>query len=645
METASGNALDKLRGFADPVLPEDEAVRLADLARRIRGDIVTMTTLAGSGHPGGSLSSADILTLLWTYANVKPDHVDDPGRDRIVVSHGHIAAAVYAVLGRLGYFRPEEAICGFRMSGSSFEGHVDPKVPGVEWASGNLGQGLSAACGFALSSKLTGVDYRVYCVMGDGEQQKGQVSEARRFASKYSLSNLTVIIDCNELQAMGPRDIIMPQDLTAEWKAAGWEVIETDGHSFPDIYAAVSRAVHDTERPTAILAKTTMGRGISFIEDDFEYHGKVLTQEECLAAIVELGCVREHLSLTRTCWTGSDSEREHVENRIKRGAARTYTAPTDCRTAFGNALADISVVNEDVPIAVFDCDLTASVKTDSFAALRPDGFVQCGIQEHSAATIAGAVSRSGVLSFFVDFGVFGLDETYNQHRMNDINDTSLKLICTHCGLDVGEDGKTHQCMDYIGLAANLYGSRLVIPADANQTDRAIRHVASEPGSFIVAVGRSRVPIITDESGAPLYGGKYEYHHGRADWVRRGDDGVIIAVGNMVHRAVAVSELLRSGGLRVGVLNLSCPLALDEEAVTAGASTGFVATYEDHNVRTGMGSLVGSYLMERGLNCRFVRFGAVRYGTSGTPEENYRLQHLDTKSVAESIRDRLRAVGN
>lgn len=624
-------------GFDEPSLSSGDVERLCQTARLVRGDILAMTTLAGTGHLGGSLSSADIFLVLWSYANVGSATVDDPGRDRIVVSHGHTAPAVYAVLGRLGYFEPEQAICGFRVPGGPFEGHADPKVPGVEWACGNLGQGLSAACGMALSARLTGHDYRTFCVMGDGEQQKGQIAEARRFAVMHSLTNLIAIIDCNGLQATGSVPETMRQDLHGEWTSAGWRVIDADGHDYADLYEACSLACRSNDAPTVILARTTMGKGVEWIEDQYEYHGKTLTRDECASALAGLGLPSHSLELarSRSC-TCPVQKREPIENRVCVGVPQTYTGRMDCRSAFGSALVDIAVGNPDVPVAVFDCDLSISVKTDGLAAVRPEGLFQCGIQEHSAASIAGAASKSGVLSFYAEFGVFGLDETYNQHRLNDINDTSLKLICTHCGLDVGEDGKTHQCIDYISLAANLYGFKLIIPADANQADRATRYIASTPGRFILAMGRSKMPIIADDDGTPLFGGDCRFEYGRSDLVRLGSDGTIVTLGNMVSRALIVRERLLEAGVDLGILNASCPLDIEPAALDMAAGTGLVVTYEDHNARTGLGSVVAQYLAGSGRACRFLRFGVTRYGVSGSPEENYRMQGLDPDSVAQAI---------
>jgi transketolase len=181
-----------LHGFGPETLPDEAAERFAEIARVARGDILKMTTMAGSGHPGGSMSSIDTYVVLYSCANVDPSRPRMKERDRIVISHGHTSPGVYMALGRTGFFDIDEAICTFRTTGSRYEGHVERCVPGVEWSTGNLGQGLSAGCGFALAGRLNRLDYQVFVVMGDGEQQKGQISEARRFGRSSRLTGTTI---------------------------------------------------------------------------------------------------------------------------------------------------------------------------------------------------------------------------------------------------------------------------------------------------------------------------------------------------------------------------------------------------------------------------------------------------------------------
>ncbi|MFQ5835432.1 MAG: transketolase [bacterium] len=633
-------------GFDSEKMSEEKIAKLKELARLARGDILKMTTLAKSGHPGGSMSSIDVYLVLYSCANVNPADPYWAERDRIVISHGHTSPGVYAALARVGFFEVDSAITKFRKAGTIFEGHVERKIPGVEWSSGNLGQGLSAGCGFALASKLLRRNYQVFVVMSDGEQAKGQVGEARRFAKKYSLNNLTVVIDYNELQLSGPLNEIMPQNIKENYLADGWEILEVDGHNYQQIYQAIRTSVKNSQSPVAIMAKTTMGKSVSFMENRFEFHGMPLTSDECAAALSELGLendMEKYLDL-RNKIPEKKLEKKRPPEKIKIdiGQPRSYTKDeiTDNRSAFGQALRDLGELNSNQPdrspIAVLDCDLVGSVKTQKFAQTYPDHFFQAGIQEHNTATVAGALSTQGVVTFFADFGVFGVDETYNQHRLNDLNQTNLKLVCTHNGIDVGQDGKTHQCIDYVGIINNLYGYKIIIPADPNQTDRVIRYIASQPGNFFVGVGRSKFPVILREDGRPFFAGDYQFRYGKAEVIREGNQAAIITTGSMVHRAVQAWETLRKRGCRVRIVNVSCLSDLDENTLTEAVGTGIVVTYEDHNVNTGLGSLVANFLAENSLAPRFRKLGITTYGGSGLPEDLFRIQGLDIESLVETV---------
>lgn len=640
------------RRFRAEKLDEASIQRLSEMAKLARGDILKMTTLAGSGHPGGSMSSIDLYLVLYSYANIDPRNPDNPQRDRIVISHGHTSPGVYAALGRTGFFPIEAAIANFRKAGSPFEGHVEKGIPGLEWDTGNLGQGLSAGCGFALAAKVLRREFHVFVAMGCGEQQKGQITEARRFAIKYGLHNLTVIIDYNQRQISGITGEIMPQNISKNFESDGWRVLEVDGHQFQEIYRALREAIL-SKVPTAILAHTVMGKGISFMEGKEEYHGRALTREEYQKAIQELGLeddledYRQKREKDALPYKG----RKYPSNfpRIQTGTPRDYgrDQKMDNRSAFGNALVDLAKANlqpdGSLPIVVFDCDLAPSTKTNAFAKQFPDYFFQGGIQEHHTATLSGAISTLGLLSFFADFGVFGIDETYNQHRLNDINATNLKLICTHNGLDVGEDGKTHQCIDYIGLMRNLFGYKIIVPADPNQTDRVIRYVAKTEGNFLVAMGRSPIPVILKEDGTPLFATPYEFQYGKADLIRNGKDATVITTGGMVYRAVEAWRRLKERGVEVQVLNLSCLSDLDIDALLKAVQTGRVITYEDHHVQTGLGCLIASVIAEHGLSTRLRKLGITHYGSSGKPEDLYRMQGLDVDSLVKAVMDEVMGI--
>ena len=640
------------KGFGRDVLSNEEISFLKIFTQKCRGDILKMTTAASSGHPGGSMSSIDIYSILYGFGFVYNDNPFKEGRDIILVSHGHTSPGVYSALGNYGFFNIDDAITWFRYAGSPFEGHVEKSVTGVEWDTGNLGQGLSAACGFALASKLHNFDNHVYCIMGDGEQTKGQISEARRFAIKYKLNNLTVIVDHNGLQIGGKISDIMPDNIKQNFEADGFYTFEIDGHNFDDIYRAIKKA-HSIDAPVAIIANTVMGKGVSFMENNAKFHGSALNIDDCRKALIELGesdNLAEYIDRRKQKFSIKPLQ-THKNNYItikNTGNAITYTREKniDNRSAFGNALADIAknynieIGGKKLPIAVFDCDLEGSVKTGSFRSLFPGHFFESGIEEHNTATISGAISTAGILSFFADFGVFGIDEVYNQQRLNDINHTNLKVVCTHSGIDVGEDGKTHQCIDYFGLLNSTFGFKVILPADPNQTDRAIRYIASHEGNFAVIMGRSIIPIILNNKNTPAFGNNYEFKYGKMDKIIDGSDVCIISAGNMTVHAIEGAKMLQKDGIKPMLLNVSCPSDIDIEDLKIAGQTGFIITIEDHNVKTGIGTAVGSLLAENNIQTKFKKLGATFYSSSGKPEDLYKLAGLSPESLYNAIKETL-----
>lgn len=259
-------------------------------ATKIRRNIVNMIYLASSGHPRGALSITDILTVLYfTEMNVDPLNPKDENRDRFVLSKGHASAALYATLAERGFIQNEDLL-GFRKLDSNLQGHPDMnKVPGVDMTTGSLGQGLSTANGMALAGKLDNKNYRVYCVLGDGEIEEGQVWEAAMSASHYKLDNLCVIVDNNNLQIDGTVDKVMsPYPIAEKFESFGFNVIEIDGHDYKQIIEAFENAKKITGKPTAIIAKTIKGKGVSFMENQASWHGKAPTEEEFTQAMKDL---------------------------------------------------------------------------------------------------------------------------------------------------------------------------------------------------------------------------------------------------------------------------------------------------------------------------------------------------------------------
>ncbi len=612
-------------------------------SKTARAAILTMTTLAGCGHPGGSMSSIDILNCLYYSIHHNPANPFMEGRDKVVVSIGHISPAVYSILALNGYFPLEDAITGYRVLHSPYEGHIEREVLGVEWTTGNLGQGLSAAVGMALAAKLKKSDAHVYVLMGDGEQQKGQLSEARRLAAKYQLNKLVAIVDYNRLQISGSINDVMPQNIRKSYEADGWMVLEVNGHDFEQILSTLAQAKKQ-DKPVMILAHTIMGKGVDFMENQAKFHGSALKPEQLEEALKQLGEpnrfeeYQKIRSQLKPSPQSSIAARFALETDLQAGQPIVYEDKTDNRSAWGAAIKDLGLVNKDAqtPIAVLDCDLSGSVKTDGFAKAFPDRFFQTGIMEHNTAVVAGAISSCNIQSFWADFGMFGIAEVYNMQRLNDINHANLKTVLTHVGIDVGEDGKTHQSVDYISLCRSLPGFRLILPADPNHTDRIIRWLIDKPGNYIVAMGRSKIPIIKQDSGELVYPMEYSFEYGQADLLREGNQGCVLVCGTPVANAIKAVDTLREQGIFTKLYYISSPLSLTQKLLEDIAQAGKVVTIEDHLISGGLGTTLADSMAEKGLSAKILKIGVDKYPPSGPSDELYRYYGLDSAALSKKI---------
>ncbi len=645
---------ESMRGFVPDSLSDEAKDILTQLGAYARGSAIKMTTNAGSGHPGGSMSSMEMYMLLYSLSNLNPKSPWWEDRDRVIISHGHTSPGVYSALGWNGFFNVKDAEREFRLAGSPFEGHVERTVPGVEWDTGNLGQGLSAGCGKAVAAQALGKSFHTFVVMGDGEQQKGQIAEARRFAVKFKLDSVTALIDYNELQISGDIHKVMPQHIIEGWRSDGWQVVEVDGHNLAELYAALKTAYDARGKgvaPTMILAHTVMGKGYPAIENDYHYHGAALKPEQAREAFTALGLTApdyddlDELASARKNGPSVTLPTPPIhEPKVSAGEAHTYGVDekVDNRSAWGNALVDIGKANKidkpgGLPCVVYDCDLAVSVKTEGFAKAFPGNFYQSGIAEHSTCATAGATSAEGVLTFWSDFGVFGVSETYNQSRLNDINHANLKIACTHCGLDVGEDGKTHQCIDYFALSRSVFGWRLFTPADPNQTDRIVRYVSSEYGNTLVVMGRSKMNPIAAPDGSPLFGGAYQFRPGRTDLLRDGDKVTVFCAGNVATQGMAAYDLLLAEGIEVRVISSAHWADFHEDDLKRIAEFGRIVTVEDHNVNTGIGVSLSAELFAHGLSAQIIKLGVTEYGSSGKSTDVYKLMGIDAEAIVSAVK--------
>ena len=578
-------------------------LELQKTANEIRKGIVSGVHAAKAGHPGGSLSAADIFTYLYfEEMNVDPKNPKDPDRDRFVLSKGHTAPGLYAALAEKGYF-PKEDLLTLRHLGSYLQGHPDMKhIPGIDMSSGSLGQGISAAVGMALGAKLQNKAFRVYTLLGDGEIQEGQVWEAAMFAGAKHLDNLVVIVDNNGLQIDGNvADVNSPYPIDKKFEAFNFHVINVaDGNDFDQLKAAFDEARTVTGMPTAIITKTVKGKGVSFMENQVGWHGKAPNDEEYAIAMAELE---------------------------KAGEALCQKS----RESYGNALVELGAEHDN--LIVLDADLAAATKTGVFKKAYPDRHIDCGIAECNMMGIAAGLSTTGIVPFASTFAMFAAGRAFEQVR-NSIGypHLNVKIGATHAGISVGEDGATHQCNEDIALMRTIPGMVILNPADDVEAKACVKAAYEYNGPVYLRFGRLAVPVINDRPD-------YKFELGKGVVLREGKDVTIVATGLCVSSALEAAEKLAADGIDAKIINIHTIKPLDEELIVAAAKeTGKVVTVEEHSVIGGLGSAVCDALAEK-CPVPVKKIGVQDvFGESGPAAALLAKYKLDGKGVYEQVKE-------
>ena len=618
--------------------------KLNALANDMRIDIIRMVTEAGSGHPGGSLSCADILTALY-FGDVLDYDVDDPDAacDHFIMAKGHAAPALYAALSAAGYF-PHEELLTLRKLGARLQGHPDSNlVPGVEVSTGSLGQGLSIASGLAAGLKLNNDDHAVFALLGDGECQEGQVWEAAMFAAHNKLDNLVAIVDRNHLQIDGnTADVCDPGDLGAKFAAFGWEAAEVDGHDIEAVIDVLNAAKASRDgKPHVVIANTVKGKGVSFMEDQAGWHGKAPSEEQAKVALEELGY---SFADDAACADPSKFAAPIASEPAEAGAfnadvaAPCMASPEEAaqkkatRAAFGVTLA--ALADEGMPVVAVDADLTGSTTTAKFAQAKPEyaqRLFNAGIAEQNMVDVAAGLSLAGNVAFTGSFAVFGTGRAYDQIR-NTVcySNLNVKIAPTHAGISVGPDGGSHQMLEDITLMRGLPNMRVLVPADYAAAAAAIRLAAKTPGPVYIRMGRASVPCVYAEG--------VELELGRAYVLNEGSDVTIVACGVEVEQARIACSMLAEQGISAEVIDAFSVKPLDAQTIVASArKTGAVVTAEEHSVIGGLGSAVAE-----ALSCEYpvpVEFVGMRdrFGKSGSYEELSAYFQMDATAIVEAVK--------
>ncbi len=604
---------------------------LRNKAAQLRIDSVRATTEAGSGHPTSCCSAADIVaTLFFAVMRYDPKDPKHPNRDRFVLSKGHAAPLLYAAWAEAGLFDKTELL-KLRTLTSDLEGHPTPRLPFVDIATGSLGQGLSAGVGMALNAKfLDRADYRTYVLLGDGESVEGAVWEAVELARHYALDNLCAIVDVNRLGQSDPT--MLQHDMEGyrlRWAGFGWHALVVDGHDIPALLDAFEEAARTKGKPTVILARTFKGRGISFVEDKPDWHGKALKKgDEANRAIEEL---------TRCLTPGAPEPQIQRPPAAVNGAkpagamAPPSYKPTDqvaTREAFGSALVALGEVHPSV--VVLDADVKNSTYTEKFAKKFPDRFFEHFIAEQNMIGAAAGLAACGKIPFAATFACF-LTRAYDFIRMAAIGQANIKLVGTHVGVSIGEDGPSQMGLEDIAMMAAQPGVVVLYPSDAVAMHRLVEAAARHRGMVYLRAGRPKSPV--------LYGNEETFQIGGSKVVRQSpsDALTIVAAGVTLFEALKAHDQLKAAGIAVRIIDLYSVAPIDRATLldSARATQGRVLTVEDHYEHGGIGDAVLNALGSEGI--RVHKLAIREIPRSGKPEELIDHFGIGARSIVETAK--------
>jgi transketolase len=585
--------------------------------------------VAGSGHPSSCCSAADIVAaLFFSVMRYDPKNPKAPNSDRFVLSKGHAAPLLYAAWAEAGLF-PKEELLKLRALSSDLEGHPTPRLPFVDMATGSLGQGLPVGVGIALNAKYVDtLDYRTYVLMGDGESVEGSVWEAVELARQYKLDNLCAVVDVNRLGQSDPT--MLQHDMEAyraRWSAFGWHALVVDGHDMAALVAAFEEASRTKQTPTVLLAKTFKGKGISFIEDHPNWHGKPIPQgAEMEKALDELS---KQLQPNGTAPViRRPSAAPAPAPAIKPLPAPPYKVGDSVATreAFGAALEALGAVN---PLVVaLDADVKNSTYSEKFGKKFPNRFFENFIAEQNMLGAAGGLSACGKIPFVSTFAAF-FTRAYDFIRMAAISQSNIKLVGTHVGVSIGEDGPSQMGLEDLAMMAAQPGMTVLYPSDGTCMYRLVESAAGHKGLVYLRAGRPKSPV--------LYGPDERFPIGGSKVLRQSahDALTIVAAGITLFEALKAYDQLKANGISVRVIDLYSIVPIDRTTLleSASATDGRLLTVEDHYAHGGLGDAVLAAVGSEGVRVHKLAVRAIPH--SGKPDELVEHYGIGARSIVEA----------
>lgn len=604
--------------------------RLKEIATRLRIHSLRATAEAGSGHPTSCLSAADLAAVLFFH--VMRIDFEDPlslDSDRFILSKGHAAPLLYAAWAESGLIEVERMLT-LRRFGSDLEGHPTPRSKWVDVATGSLGQGLSAGVGMALSAKyLDRSGSRTFVLMGDGESAEGSVWEAVAMAAHYRLDNLVTVVDINRLgqsqETMHGWDV---EAYARKFAGFGWHAISIDGHDYGQIMAAFEEAEGVEDRPTALLARTEKGHGISLLANRDGWHGKALKKGD------QLDGALQELPINSRPEPFRGSGEVEVSMLPKAGLREPEYQKDDSvatREAYGSALVKLGECYENV--VALDGDTKNSTFSEKFMKAFPDRFFECFIAEQNMIGAAIGLSKKNKIPFASTFAAFfgrGMDHL----RMGVISQANIKCVGSHCGVSIGEDGPSQMGLEDLALFRSLPGSVVFYPCDPVSTERVVALAYEHRGLVYIRTSRPKTAVIYDNREVFRVGGSKVLRSSEEDRL------LLVAAGVTLHEALKAHDLLRSEGIPVGVMDAYCVKPVDEAGlVEAAAARGrTVIVVEEHYSEGGLGDAVLNAVANHNIG---VHKMAVReVPRSGKPDELLEYFGLSANRIAAKVRELL-----
>jgi transketolase len=601
-----------------------------ELAQQLRVDAVRATAAAGSGHPSSGMSAADLMAvLLARYLRYDFDHPQDPANDHLIFSKGHASPLLYALYRAAGAITDEE-LMSYRRLDSRLEGHPTPRLPWVDVATGSLGLGLPVGVGIALAGKaLDRLPYRVWVLAGDSELAEGSMWEAFARAAHAGLDNLVAIVDVNRLGQSG--ETMLGWDTAAyaaRARAFGWRAIEIDGHDVNAIDRAYAQALEPDGRPVAIFARTVKGRGVAAIENRNGFHGKPLADPE--AAIAELGGTRALvIPPQRLVPAGTAASPPRAGVRLPSWSPGELVAT---RRAYGEALRAIGAAEPRV--VAMDGEVGNSTYSEVFRDAFPERYFEMFVAEQQMVAAAIGLQARGRIPFASTFAAFWT-RAHDFIRMAAISRADIRLVGSHTGVTVGEDGPSQMALEDIAMFRAIHDSTVLVTSDANQTAALVEAMLDQSGVVYLRTLRMATPVIYPRGERFQIGGSRTLRSSKHDHV------TLFAAGVTVHEALAAADTLAAAGVRARVIDLYSVKPLDSSTVIQAArETGNLVVAEDHWAQGGLGDAVLETLADADSDARVRRLAVHTMPTSGRPEELLWRSGIDRTWIATAARDLL-----